>query len=573
VIDLGADVHDVVFAGDGREVHAVWTTGAGSALSFTTDAPVTVTDFYGAETTLTPDANGAVTVSVGGEPVYVTGESIAHVEATTAFALQVEGEIVGDDTRGTVVADNTSGTGSLQFTVTVGGADTNGTAAAGATGEATVTYPAQSSAGDRRYTATVSVEGDRVAWLSATGVASSPLTLSGTHAVAEDGTEQLILRVANSSSRAVTVDAVDWVIGASSGTGLESVEIAAEETVDLAVPIEVTAAVEWSATLTRGESPPVTGSGTLKPIGATTDVVNHSVVVDGVVDAALVEPNGIDLTAEGAPAVTGWTGEQDLSGTLWLTHDADNLYVTASMVDDAHANPGTGSDIWQGDGIQIGITAGTPGETLRTQEIGFALGGAGEVDTYRWAPTDQSTDPTGMQASVVRDEDAKTTVYEAAIPWSTLGIDPAARLLSTTVVVNENDGSGRAGWLTWGAGLAESKNPSLYRPLLLSAVAPEEPVDTLDLRLNARSQCWPSGATVAVHAVNQGDLNTDIRIQSIFGQKKWSGVTPGDAVYVGFESGETSIAAGTVTVAAYQWRDGDPVYKRFELPYEGMSCE
>ena len=571
-VDLGADVHDVVFAGDGREVHAVWTTAAGGALAFETDGPVTVTDFTGAQTTLTPDANGTVTVSVGGEPVYVEGESIDDVEVTTAFTLEVEGEIVGDDTPGTVVADNTSGTAPLHFTVTAGGEDTTGEAAAGATGEAAVTYPAQSSAGDRRYTATVTVDGDRVAWLSTTGVAASPLTLTGTHAVAEDGTEQLVVRVANSSSRAVTVDAVDWAIGTTTGTGLQDTEIAALASVDLVVPVEVTAAVDWSATLTRGEAPPIAGSGTLKPIGEPTAVVHHTVTVDGVVDAALVEANGIDLTADGAPTVTGWEGEQDLSGTLWLTHDADNLYVTASMVDDAHANPGTGSDIWRGDGIQVGITAGAPGETLRTQEIGFALGGAGEVDTYRWAPTDQSTDPPGMQASVVRDEDAKTTVYEASIPWTTLGIDPATRLLSTTVVVNENDGSGRAGWLTWGAGLAESKNPSLYRPLLLSAVVPEEPVDTLDLRLTARSQCWPSGATVAVHAVNQGDVNTDIRIQSIFGEKKWNGVTPGDAVYVGFESGEVAVAAGTVTVAAYQWRNGDPVYERVELPYEAVSC-
>ncbi|MBT2518438.1 hypothetical protein J7E29_13420 [Streptomyces sp. ISL-90] len=573
-VDLGTDVHDVVFAGDGREVHAVWSTAPdGGALAFTTGGPVTVTDFYGAKTTLTPNANGAVTVSVGGEPVYVTGESITDVEVTTAFALQVDGEIVGDDASGTVVADNTSGTAPLHFTVNAGGADTTGTAAAGAAGEAAVTYPAQNSAGDRRYTATVSVDGDRVAWLSTTGVAASPLTLTGTHAVAEDGTEQLILRVANSSSRAVTVDAVAWTIGESTGTGLESAEIAAEQTVDLVVPVAVTAAVAWSATLTRGDTPPIAGSGTLKPIGASTEVVHHTVTVDGMVDLALAEANGIDLTADGAPAVTGWEGEQDLSGTLWLTHDADNLYVTASMVDDAHANPGTGSDIWRGDGIQVGITAGAPGETPRVQEIGFALGGAGEVDTYRWAPTDQSTEPTGMQASVVRDEDAKTTVYEASIPWTTLGIDPAARLLSTTVVVNENDGSGRAGWLTWGAGLAESKNPALYRSLLLSAVVPQEPVDTLDLRLTARSQCWPSGATVAVHAVNQGDLNTDIRVQSTFGQKKWSGVKPGDAVYVGFESGQPSIVAGTVTVAAYQWRRGDPAYERVELPYEAVSCE
>lgn len=572
-IDLGADVHDVVFAGEGREVHAVWSTAVGGgALAFSTGGPVTVTDFYGAETTLTPDANGTVTVSVGGEPVYVTGESIGGVAVTTAFALQVEGEIVGDDTHGTVVADNGSGTSALDFTVSAGGAESTGTAAAGDTGEADVVYPAQNSAGERRYTATVSVGGDRVAWLSTTGVAASPLTMTGTHAVGDNGTEQLILRVTNSSSRTVTVDALAWAIGANTGTGLQNAQIAAHQAADLVVPVSVTEAVTWSASLTRGETTPIAASGTLKPIGTPTEVVQHTVTVDGMVDLALTEANGVDLTADGAPAVVGWGGVQDLSGTLWLTHDAENLYVTASMVDDAHANPGTGSDIWRGDGIQVGITAGAPGETLRVQEIGFALGGAGEVDTYRWAPTDQSTDPPGMLASVVRDEDAKTTVYEAAIPWTTLGIDPTTRLLSTTVVVNENDGSGRAGWITWGAGLAESKNPALYRSLLLSAVVPQEPVDTLDLRLTARSQCWPSGATVAVHAVNQGEANTDIRIQSVFGQKKWSGVKPGDAVYIGFESGQPTVAAGTVTVAAYQWRGGDPVYERVELSYEAVTC-
>ena len=46
---------------------------------------------------------------------------------------------------------------------------------------------------------------------------------------------------------------------ANSGTGLEGAEIAAEQTVDLAVPVAVTAAVEWSATLVPRRDAPYHG--------------------------------------------------------------------------------------------------------------------------------------------------------------------------------------------------------------------------------------------------------------------------------------------------------------------------
>ncbi|TCO45397.1 hypothetical protein EV646_10819 [Kribbella antiqua] len=106
------------------------------------------------------------------------------------------------------------------------------------------------------------------------------------------------------------------------------------------------------------------------------------------------------------------------------------------------------------------MTAGAPGEAARTQEIGAALTDAGTVDTWRWSPVDLAGTPPGVQAKVVRDATAHTTTYEIAIPWTTLGLAPDDRLLSSTVVINENDGTGRQGWLTWGTGVAEAKNPA-----------------------------------------------------------------------------------------------------------------
>ena len=101
----------------------------------------------------------------------------------------------------------------------------------------------------------------------------------------------------------------------------------------------------------------------------------------------------------------------------------------------------------------------------------MALTDAGPVDTWRWTPTTQTGVPPGVQAKVVRDETAHTTTYEIAIPWSTLGFAAEDRLLSTTVVINENDGTGRRGWLTWGKGVAETKNPALFNAVRLAPEA------------------------------------------------------------------------------------------------------
>ena len=109
--------------------------------------------------------------------------------------------------------------------------------------------------------------------------------------------------------------------------------------------------------------------------------------------------------------------------------------------------------------------------TAKTPVASVLLPCMPEPSNMPWTPTTQTGVPPGVQAKVVRDETAHTTTYEIAIPWSTLGFAAEDRLLSTTVVINENDGTGRRGWLTWGKGVAETKNPALFNAVRLAPEA------------------------------------------------------------------------------------------------------
>lgn len=102
--------------------------------------------------------------------------------------------------------------------------------------------------------------------------------------------------------------------------------------------------------------------------------------------------------------------------------------------------------------------------------------------------------------------------------------------------------------------------------------APPPADDGVDLRVNARSQCWGDEAVVAVHAVNLTTHKADIRFTTTLGDQKFTGVLPGAGAYQGFASGEESVEAGTAVVAGYSWYDGKGHYERYTVPYEAVSC-
>lgn len=465
---FGSNGYDVTFnAGGGQTVHAVWSTTPGVvAATAPAGSTVQVTDMYGAETTLTADAGGHVWVTAGPNPVYLKGAITGPMLPSSRFALSVAPEIAGDPATGTLTFTNPDAV-THAFTVAAGGAETSGSVAPGATTTATVGYPAQDSTGPRTYSATVTVDGSAVALVSATGTATPPLSVTASHVINGAGKDLLRFRVTNASSHDLPVAGLDWASGTSSGTLLAGCTIGANATREVDVPITLSGPSTWTATLRRTGEAGITASGKLVPVSGVTAAKRRTVTLDGAIDPAVAAQPAIALEGTGTPPVTGWGGPSDLSGKLWLNHDDQNLYLSAKVTDDVFSQPNRAGNIWGGDGIQLGMTAGAPGEATTTQEIGVALTDAGPVDTWRWTPTSQTGTPPGVQAKVVRDETAHTTTYEIAVPWSTLGFAAKDRLLSTTVVVNENDGTGRRGWLTWGKGVAEAKNPALFNSVFL----------------------------------------------------------------------------------------------------------
>ncbi|MGZ0151656.1 sugar-binding protein [Kribbella sp. WER1] len=468
---FGTNGYDVAFnAGGGQSVHAVWSTTPGLVnLAAPAGSHVQITSLYGETSTLTADAGGHVWVSAGPDPFYARG-AITGVAPSNRFALSVGPEIAGDAATGTLTFSNPDAA-AHSFTVAAGGAETSGSAAAGATATAAVSYPGQDSTGARVYRATVSVDGQAVGLVSTTGVATPPLSVTGSHVVNGSGKDLLRFRVTNASSHAIPVAGLDWKSGTASGTLLAGCTIAPNATQEVDVAINPAAASSWSATLRRAGEESIAASGTLAAVTSPTVANRYTVKLDGVIDPAVAAQSAIALEGTGTPPVTGWAGPSDLSGKLWLTHDDKNLYLSAKITDDVFSQPNRGGNIWGGDGIQLGMTAGAPGEATAAQEIGVALTDAGPVDTWRWTPTSQTGVPAGVQAKVVRDEAAHTTTYEIAVPWSTLGFAAKDRLLSATVVVNENDGTGRRGWMSWGKGVAETKNPALFNAIRLDPAA------------------------------------------------------------------------------------------------------
>ncbi|MGW7685247.1 sugar-binding protein [Kribbella sp. NPDC054772] len=468
---FGTNGYDVAFdAGSGQSVHAVWSATPGLVnVAAPAGSPVEITNLYGVTTTLTADAGGHVWVSAGPDPFYARG-AISGVAPSNRFALSMTPEIAGDPATGTLTFSNPDAVAHT-FTVSAGGTETSGSAAAGATATAPVSYPAQESTGPRTYTATVSVDGQPVGLISTTGTATPPLSVTASHVLNGSGKDLLRFRVTNASSRPITLDGLDWASATASGTLLAGSVVPAHGTNEADVALTLTAASTWSASVRRPGAADIKASGKLVPVAAPTVANRHTVTLDGVIDPEVAKQPAIALEGTGTPPVTGWGGPSDLSGSLWLTHDDQNLYLSAKVTDDVFSQPNRNGNIWGGDGIQLGMTAGAPGEATATQEIGAALTDAGPVDTWRWTPTTQTGTPPGVQAKVVRDETAHTTTYEIAIPWSTLGFAAKDRLLSATVVLNENDGTGRRGWLTWGKGVAETKNPALFNAIRLDPAA------------------------------------------------------------------------------------------------------
>ena len=94
---------------------------------------------------------------------------------------------------------------------------------------------------------------------------------------------------------------------------------------------------------------------------------------------------------------------------------------------------------------------------------------------YRWMSEDE-VKPAGpvenYKLAINRDNMEQTTVYEIALPWTEILPEKFSELdlnrsLGFSMLVNDNDGKGRRGWIEYASGIGEGKNTALFTYLNL----------------------------------------------------------------------------------------------------------
>ena len=164
----------------------------------------------------------------------------------------------------------------------------------------------------------------------------------------------------------------------------------------------------------------------------------------------------------------------DLSARFAARWDTGSLYLAIEVTDNAHDNSNAPADIWQSDSLQAAFDTARNGgsgyDDTDDYELGWAL-----VDTaptaYRWhAPVGAAASATDY--AIVRS--ATTTRYELRRPAAELGQSGLAdgQRLGFTLLVNDDDGAGRTGWIEWTPGIGQFKAPDDFGEIALLTEAP-----------------------------------------------------------------------------------------------------
>ncbi len=176
---------------------------------------------------------------------------------------------------------------------------------------------------------------------------------------------------------------------------------------------------------------------------------------------------GISLPdSAGNNCIRGWKGDADLSADLFTAWDDKAFYLGVAVQDDIFF--GTAQDPWEQDSIQVAFDPtssrspnswekdGTEFTILRT-DAGKSL----VVCSHK--SIDLGDRSASVSCTVARKGDK--TLYDIAFPWSAIGCTPPGAKgphFGFSMLVNDNDGTGRKGWIELTPGIGTKKDPSEY---------------------------------------------------------------------------------------------------------------
>ncbi|MEK6794877.1 MAG: hypothetical protein AABZ39_08880 [Spirochaetota bacterium] len=151
------------------------------------------------------------------------------------------------------------------------------------------------------------------------------------------------------------------------------------------------------------------------------------------------------------------------------------LDLLVEVRDTVHVQNEKPGQAYNGDSLQFALDADASGADGSQTEISVALTPDGPVvwkhlASFIGGNIPQNWTAAGHPAQHARadvDRQDGRTLYKVHIDWTEFYpfVFETGKPLRFSVLVNDNDGNGRLGWLEWGGGIGEKKDPSLFGKL------------------------------------------------------------------------------------------------------------
>ncbi|MBU1027326.1 MAG: hypothetical protein KKA31_06310, partial [Candidatus Margulisbacteria bacterium] len=202
-----------------------------------------------------------------------------------------------------------------------------------------------------------------------------------------------------------------------------------------------------------------------------------AIVIDGKLTewskAAPISLKGASFFKEGI----GWSGDDDLSGDIYLMWDDENLYIAADVNDNyPMINNQKKRDVWNGDAIEVVMSVDPKADSSRTSftggdyQLGFGTGNGKDnpAEIWNWQ---RRRAPTGSEIAVKKKAKPLGYVLEAKIPWEFFRIKgnlSRGAKIGFDVAIDDADATGkREKQFIWNGDFFFYKDPSVWGVLEL----------------------------------------------------------------------------------------------------------
>ena len=261
-----------------------------------------------------------------------------------------------------------------------------------------------------------------------------------------------------------------------------TVRVGAKAVQTLRFAVDLTACLKASRTVrlgladrngqATGISLPMLSRTYKKPVITIPRLPAGSVLMPDNPDAALATGSWIDASGDRRWIWVGWENVMDnrppMGAKMRIFWSPEALTVQILVEDKVFYQPFTESGMWNGDSIQMAFQNRPDGQIK--SEFSELIAGLSANGPMLWLGFREApTPPAIMTASTLQvKRQGDRCLYTITVKATEVGLKLAAgNTLGFSVLINNNDGAGRVGWLEWGGGIGASKNPPDYNELVL----------------------------------------------------------------------------------------------------------